>query len=549
MPGHSLNYGNPGRLLLPAACCFLLSCNAGTEPGRVAEAARPLAELTAGERLPGNDQRAWLSSSGGASDTNYCAARLKLPLDPEPAWGWEFTDANFSPYWVSGITHYDGRVYITAYSQQLACLDAQSGKEYYKPFLKPLEKLEEPPTLSGGRRSNNDRIMFSGQFLHPAGKMLLLTGLRGQELLFDISAESPVCIWQAGDQSNRAAFLLAEDAMCIGNADQMEALEYDGTLRWSQLTQGTAEANALSGSGVLCSRNIGRNLWANRLSDGKLLWSLTDAAEITGMNIDDLHDCIYVTYFDERVDALSLQDGNLLWSYDFSWLLDDAHRSDMIQVANEKLGLSEKQGYRQSVMDNISLIVQPQGPVLAISFGTVISLDASGQVRWLRRNLMPISHAIGFENAVLLEHYWYPLELASEDLATRQSALPVGDFPDWEFVVLNEERLREKIAKQLELRSLEPGLQREFQKQMYEQMREEEPLQILYGKYVALDPADGSDLGGVELPQWVSRTLCPAGDKIVVDDSGYQFGYFMDFSPGGNRQVHAYNWLEPGGAS
>jgi outer membrane protein assembly factor BamB len=545
-----LIFGNPSRVLLSAGCCLLLSCNAATEADRTGAASHPLSILTTGERQPGNDARAWLSGSGGASDTNFCAARLKLPLDPDPAWGWEYTDGSFSPFSVSSITHYKGRLYVTAYSQQLACLDALTGAEYYKPYLKPIVQDKDESPLGNRRSGSNDRIMFGGQFLHPAGKLLLLTGLGGQKLLFDISADSPMCIWQAADQGQSAGFLLADDAICAGNEEQMEALEFDGTRRWEQLTQGVPVANALSASGVLCSRNEGRNIWANRLTDGALLWSLTDASDITGMNIDDGHDCIYVTYFDERVDALSLQDGSLLWSYDFSWLLDAQRRSEMLQSANSRLGLNEQNGFSQAVMDEVSMVVQPEGVVLAISFGMLVSLDAAGQPRWIREGLMPISSALGFDNGILLEHYWYPLELASQYLAGLHTGLPLKDQPNWERVALNEERLSEKTVEQLELRSLDDTKQQqEFQQQMSSRMRLEEPLQILYGRYAVYDNADGSELAGVELPQWASRVLCPALDKVVVDDSGYQFGYYMHISPGGNRTVHAYNWLEPGGAS
>ena len=548
--GFPHNVGNMLRLAMPCACCLLLSCQARQETGRSAEAARNIAELSAGPLNHGNNSQAWLSSSGGAGDSNYCAARLRYPLDPEPAWGWEFTAGSFTPQWVAGLTHYDGRIYLTGYSPNLACLDAGSGAEIFNSFLNPPPKAN---TRQGfGVVSVNRNLRLSGQFIHPAGQLMLLMGLDGEPLLYDLSGSEPAFIWQGDRLQQRVGYLMADSGTCIGGQDSMNCRDFDGTLRWSQQTQEAPDGNVLSASGILFTRNGGRDLWANRLTDGALLWSLSDASSITGMCVDDNLGCLYVTYFDERVDALALEDGNLLWSYDFSYLLDGFDRAGRLEAVNTSFGLDERSGYPELVLDNVALVVMPDSLVLASEFGKLLCLNHDGSLRWQREDLPPISLSIGFENAILIEEFWYPLELASFNLIGRLSALTLGDTPDWELIQQNIERIRTQSAEQEQLRILtDIEEMRQRNSQMSAEFRESgEPLQVLYCRLELIKPQDGSSLYSMELPRWIRNGVCPAGDKLVFEDSEYSIAYYMEKAPDSHqRQVQAYNWLEPGGDS
>ena len=542
--------GSTAALALCSCCILLPACNAQQEGEAArAPAARPIPELTAGPLLAGNDARAWLSSSGGAGDTNYCAARLSYPLDTEPAWSWEYSDGGFSPHWLAGVTHYDGRIYITAYSPNLACLDASSGEVIFNSFLIPLQKDAVQEVASG--LGNSRKMWLSGQFMHPAGKLLLLMGLDGEQLLYDVTSDPPACVWQGDKLQGQTAYLLTQDSTCIGGKDAMLCTDFDGSLRWRQLTQDTPDGNVLSGRGILFTRNGGRNIWANRVQDGVLLWSLMDASDITGMWVDDNLGCLYVTYFDERIDALDLEDGSLLWSYDFSYLLDMDSRAAMLANTNAGLGWDERNGYDSVTLENIVAVVMPDCVVLSSEFGKALCLAHSGALRWQREDLPPVTMALGFENAILLQEYWYPLSLASFQLVARLSALPIGAAPDWESVQAGMERIEKYSAQQAEMRAMStPDEARRFNAQISMEFRDEEnPLRILFTRLELLSPVDGSSLASQEMPRWIRNGLCPARDKLVFESTEYSVAYYMNRSPSATRRVQAYNWLEPGGDS
>ncbi|MCB1221049.1 MAG: PQQ-binding-like beta-propeller repeat protein [Planctomycetales bacterium] len=533
--------------------CLLSACGErrqAEDPARRVDSAR-LAELVQGSKLEGNDSRAWLSAYGGQGDSNYCSAELKMPLARESSWDWQYSAGSFSRWWLSGMTHYDGRLYITAYSQQLACLDVDSGEEIFNRYLMGMQvpAATQNATRSRAARSNGDTILFSGQCMHPSGKLLMLMGLNGEKMIFDVSVDEPQCLWQGFRDRRPIGFLLHDESITFGDEDSVNVLGLDGETSWRGATQSTPVDIVRSEDGMLFARNTARNIWAWDAAGGELRWSMADASDVTAMAVDDANGLLYLCFLDERCDALNQQDGSVAWSYDYSYLLDDAQRERMVQDANERIGLEGQSAFDGALLDNISTVVRPDGIVLAFDYGLMLFIGSDGQLRWERRDLQPVASLRGFANGLLVQNYWYQPELAPQDLFMRVSPLPLGDPPVWQSIAANRERLEQLTADTLALRQMASEEQQEKQREMRQAVRDGEPLQVMYTALEVLDPQDGSRIDGMELPHWVRGGFVPAVDKVVFESSGTASCWYMSFWQGGDRGISAFDWLEPGGES
>ncbi|MEZ5339312.1 MAG: PQQ-binding-like beta-propeller repeat protein [bacterium] len=556
--------GNSGKRIRAGgllAMLVLLACCACSGRGETESAQAPLldperlAALAQGPQLEGNDNQAWLSRFGGQGDSNYCSARLRLPLESAPAWNWDYSAGSFSRFFVSDMTHFDGRLYVVGYSQQLACLDVDDGTEVFNRFL---TGLEEPTAAAGtagsapGRRrrgGNGDAVMYGSQCLHPSGKLLLLLGLGGEKQIFDISGGQPECIWQGIRDRRPAGFLLHGDNAVIGTEDSIELMSLDGTSSWSWPLQSSPVDVVRSSAGLIITRNQARNIWAIDETSGEMRWSMADASDTTGMAVDDVHGLLYLCFQDERIDALHCADGSLAWSYDFSYLLDQATREQMVLEANTRIGLTGSSAIEQARMERVHTVVQPEGVSLVMEFGYALGLDANGRLLWERRDLGPVSGVNGFANGLLVQNYWYPQELASQDLFMRASPLPLGEAPQWQSIAANRERLDERLAEHRRMREMNDDEQQEWQRELRRTLRDNPPLQVMYTALQVLDPLSGETLDTQELPGWVRSGFCPARDKIIFEPAGYAICWYMNYWEGGDRRLSAYNWLEPGGDS
>ncbi|MCB1188753.1 hypothetical protein KDL29_16495, partial [bacterium] len=197
------------------------------------------------------------------------------------------------------------------------------------------------------------------------------------------------------------------------------------------------------------------------------------------------------------------------WSYDFSYLLDEQTRERMVQDANTLLGLSGSNAIEEAVMETVHTVVQPEGITLVMEFGFGLGLDGKGNLLWERRDLGPVSSVNGFANGLLVQNYWYPPELSSQDLFVRASPLPLGEAPDWQSIAANRERLDERLAEHRRMRAMTEDEQQEWQRELRRTLRDDPPLQVMYTALQVLDPQDGQTLENMELPGWVRSGFCP----------------------------------------
>ena len=508
--------------------------NIASDSGRHVD--RDISHLTTGETFKGGNSRAWLAANGTAADSNYCSAELKLPLSGEPEWTWEYTAAQFSPLDVRSITHFENRLYITAASPNLACLDARTGRQIFT-----------PPTHIQPRDFNSDgrSYLLNSVFLSSNGKVLLATDFSRNQFLFDVSGRRAVELWNSVRAGRSGAFLIAGDQICLGEDKSIVSRDFNGNLLWEYPALDLQNGNVLGGNGTLFSMNAGRELFANNVSDGSLTWSLLDDNQISSIVADDAVDCLYVTFFNEIIECRDQADGSLRWQYDYSHLLPQERREFLIANANERFNMGDGSPHSYANISNPILIAMPGGPVLLSRFGLAFRLSDLGQLRWINNDLMPIYNGMGFSNAILVEEYYVVPELAEWPFLANMT-LPMDREPDWPRYQESKPRIDERID--LMRQEQVQGGQSNPNGRPNTQPPVSEPIQMYFSSLITLDPETGERGSGFEL-EVRARSICPAGNLVVLEDSGNRFNYYRKPNEQISRRVKAYNWLVPEGDS
>lgn len=446
----------------------------------------------------GGDQIAWLSANGDNADSNNCRTNLKLPFATEPAWIQEYSDATFSSFPPAEIVHYDGVLYIAAWTTQIMGLDSSTGEVLFNKDV----------YLDSGSLERVKRIQTL--FLHPEGWLSARDNLF-RVYCWDTSQQDLEEQWVFSEGIGRGGIVAQGTKFFVGDKGKVLGIDIaGGTITFEYPSLFDNAGMLLSESGMLiCWPFNGNKLVALETASQQTKWVAFLDSPIFSSAINDDLGCVYALTQNEELTCLDLQTGTQLWKYSWSWVIDQDERLEVTSQITQPLG-----EIRCS-----SPIASPKGICLALFSGDVLMLSPTGELLWHYEADSSISTVRGFENAILVKQFW---EDHQEFWRGRMSPYNLTR-PNWPVITTALENFQR----------LESD--------------ENQPSQTLgpFARIVALSLVDGSELDSFEPEEFPFGTLVPAYGNIV-------FGQAVGFRRRGRqlgltKRVVAYNWLEEGG--
>ncbi|MDQ3024239.1 MAG: PQQ-like beta-propeller repeat protein, partial [bacterium] len=477
--------------------CILLGC--AKQPAPTAAKAKQTIPPPSGKLLFGGDARAWVGSLGNMQDQNYCRARLKLPLNPNPAWQYEYTSAEFSGAAPTAILHFDGKLMVSALSPQLMQLDAASGKV-----------LVNRDFYERDSRSNQTES-FSHMYLSPTGRLVAndntnrfyCFALDGLERLWTIRTQ--------GGMENEASPIVSDTERIYTTWGYPATWNVHGV----DIETGAEEwmyphaaefvgGVTLSRSGVMLCFARPNELRALSAADGMPIWTVAAGAHVQLAPIDEARQTVHLLLEDETLECRRLHDGALLWSYDWSNVLPRELRGPLA----EKTGLA-KIGYRNIELRDTGYCIGPDGSYLSALNGHVLHFSPEGKLLWTAKLGTVMGTIVLFDNALLATQF-FAHPITSDP---RESDAFNQVVPEWKQVTPADTT---KHAS-----GVIPDRQ-------------------AWCRISALDLRSGAMLSSMEPTTLANSNICPAGSKVI----------FGGFANGGSRRrtpkyISAYEWLEP----
>lgn len=448
--------------------------------------------------LNGGDQIAWLSANGDNADSNYCQARLKLPFATKPAWVQEYTDAVFSSRPPAEIVHYDGVLYISAWTTQIMGLDTSTGEVLFNKDV----------YFDSGSSERVKRMQ--ALFLHPEGWLSARDNLF-RVYCWDTSQQGLEEQWVFSTGIGRGGIVAKGNRFFVGDKGKVLGIDIASGLTTFEYPSLFDNAGMLlSGTGMLiCWPFNGNKLVALEMATQQTKWVAFLDSPVFSTAINDSLGCLYALTQNEELTCLDLQTGAQLWKYSWAWVVDPAERQQIASQIPRNL-----RELRCS-----SPIASPRGVCIAAFSGDVLMLSPDGELLWHYEADSSIAAVVGFENAILVKQFWedpdewWQMWLAAYNLKQ----------PSWPLITAAIEK-----AEDLE-------------------MDENQPFPTLgrFARIVALNPIDGTELSAFEPEEYPVGTLVPAYNNIV-------FGQTVGSRSRGRqrglpKRVVAYNWLEEGG--
>lgn len=473
-------------LVLVCLCgCSPQSCSGRQSQDVTVSSASGGATLTTSSEsgeLYGGTPRAWITPAGDAPDSNYCAAELKLPLETEPTWVYEY-GYEFSAAPPGEVIHRDGLLVVTANCPQLLGLDARTGGQVFNQDVYQHQDTGQHEDLS--------RI-----FIHPTKALMAGQDDLGRHYAWDISADGLHERWVGPEVRSRSGYVVFGNSVYTAWSESIYCLSLDsGQTRWSYPNLVGAGGIVLGLDGVLVWWSQANNFIALDAVDGSLLWSYLCGVRIEGTGegthviVDDEHHCVYLVLADEWVQCREITTGAMLWEHNWS----DIIRPDRRQA------LTDYRGSLNYPMPTAHGVLTPDGLVLPVNTGCVLALDHAGNRRWVHYSDTSVIHALGFNNAVLVsELYW------GKDVTGLREGLKVfcPQPPDWPSYLNTSEERRERG---------------------------------LYERLVVLDMTSGEQLDAFD-PGSILAALTPAYDKVVFGETGR--------AGDATHRIVAYNWID-----
>lgn len=467
--------------------------------------------------LAGDSPQAWLGGRGDAGDSNYCDAKLKLPLSRQPAWEWKYSAAELSDNNLSHLLHYDGLLLTTAfYSAQLVGLDTRSGKQRFnQPCYAPHEADPNTP-------EHFPMLLFS-----PEGYVIGGDNL-ARWYCWQPGRSGLTRLW-LNDRYDERVWIAAPipGEVITARGDGYFGLEIlRGRELWGQPVLQRNRLN-VDNSNILASP-AGDGIWCSgygdvqgfSTADGSPRWSAAGPAGMALACLDARRGVVYVAYEDERLEARDAREGNLRWTYDWHALVPDEERQKL------QAFIGNGKDYRARVA---SLAASDQGVVLVLSNSRVVSLDSSGRELWLHEADSALAGAVCFHNGILLEQITsIPRRASERDGFARRGELLLPPWPG----------LRGELAQ------AGINLPAYSEDQIRGVMIGGQPGAIVHPvRFSVLDPASGAELDALEPGLDYSIGPVPAYN-MVVGGGGRRILESLSREEQAPRLLQAYDWIE-----
>lgn len=517
------------RLAILAAmlAALALAGNGCADEARADKPARLTAqELSKRPALSGGTPRAWLTTRGDNADSLYCAARLKLPLATEPAWEFGYTPAEFSGHPARTVLHYDGLLVLAGDSPQLIGLDTVTGAQRFNHDV--YEHLD-----------SDAQEYFRNLYVHPQRLLVGVDNLR-RFYAWDIRGAALERLWLTGQAKDAAGMVASGRLLVTGWDDKLFGLDMlDGSKQW-QVPLGAG------GGGVVLAGD-GKAAWWSEAGlamgfdphDGGLMWNLQVVDQVDRIVPDKQRGLAYLAYSSEKLECRGLDSGKLLWSYSWRSLMDAEERARRLAETQEIIGGNNRRFVPAEIVVEVSeMAVTTAGLVLSLDSGTVLAFDHEGHIRWLYEADVPGISLLCFKNAILLgqlyarpQDFPYPL-------------LPFWlDPPDWPHY--------QEVTRRWDGIEWPPGREGRGQEEPGSQAdsrvtneMEATGRQVLFFRFVALDPATGEELSAFEPARVPFSSPVPAYSYIVFSELP---NYRTNLAPGAPSQrltVAAYDWID-----
>jgi outer membrane protein assembly factor BamB len=489
------------------------------QPAAAAGRAQPL--RVAAQRLTGGTGQAWLTADGDLGDSNYCSARLKLPLAPEPAWTYSYSAAEVGPDPTQDLVHYGGLVAGSGGGSVVFVLDARSGQERSKAdaFLRQ----------AGGL---NMRESFMGLMFSPRG---CLTGLdeNGRYYVWDWPLdrlEQP----RVGPPHDglRNGFVALDETVVGSNGDALAAMRLADVTQvaWEEQLGVQPRGVVALADGTVVGWTI-HGLVSCNAPDGAERWRTDEGSRLQRVVLDPEGDRAYVALFTGVLVCRAMDTGRELWRYDWNGLVPPAEQAGLLEGLNALLQQGQfGNGPLESLILQAQLIgMAPQGVVLALQSGDVVLLDpASGKVRWHTRLHALADRGIVFRNGVLIHLRYHSLASNTRGIFT---TLPfLLHVPEWAEI---EDRA---ALEKFNIDALSNG----------SQSTQAPKRRVVYGRFAVLNLDDGKLVQYFVEDKPAGGSIIPVEDKLVVALEQEAL-LTLPESHRAPCKLAAYSWLEQGG--
>ncbi|MCC7478110.1 PQQ-binding-like beta-propeller repeat protein [bacterium] len=480
-------------------------------------------EAHAGASLPlprteqhGASQRAWLGGKGNAGDSGCCSARLKLPLSHEPAWEWSYSAAEFSDANLNSLLHYDGRLFTSAYCPQIAVLNTTDGRQ--------LDNSVRYAPLGGGLETG--REYFTSMYLNPNGLLLGCDNL-GRRYCWQASGSELALRWLRSGKADKNFLGVPVPGLSIATFNEgLEAMKLeDGSRAWGVPV--LLRNRRFRDNSNMVASDSGRLLWCSGYGDmeafdgasGKPLWAAAGVAAMRNLALDPAGEHAYIAYQNELLECRSLEDGRLLWDFDWSAQIPEQERAALqAEMGPEEL-------YRARVA---GLSASADSVVLSLYNGYCFSLSSAGTLQWKLRSDSMLYDALLLENAVLLTQF-------AAIPRSEQRRLAQGDkpllLPPWPGL---RSRLKEA---QIDVPDYQPG---QLNLTYFAGQLGGVALAV---RVAALDPVTGAELDSHEYDIDFRVGPVPAYNMLVAG-GGRRLGETFKASSKEPRILQAFDWLE-----
>jgi outer membrane protein assembly factor BamB len=512
---------------LPLAALLMMGLAACQPQAVEQKQAAVLAQLSADELQArpayyGGDTRAWPTDRGNNCDSGYCAARLKLPLATEPAWEYSYSAAEFSARPATAIVHYDGKLYLSASSSQLAVLDAASGKLLMNRDVYAHE-------------NNDSSEQIQRLYGHPQGLLLAQDNL-GRYYAWDLLNPVLPRLWLGSRRDIGSGFVTDGTLMLASWTDELAAVDVlDGEQRWSYPSACDPGGLVLSHSGIEIWWSSTGRLYALHAADGAPLWNITTADMIDRVIINEHEQLAYVAYGSEYLECRSLADGTVRWQYSWVGLWSAAARERLLAEATRQVGehtASLAWTGVENVIDNLAALPEG-GLIISLADGRLIALDAAGTERWRYSGKAPAYGMLAFENGVILGSVYaspaaYPWKRAVFSLTA----------PDWP-------RLRQVQQQQGQPEpSNNTGAAQPAAPALGARTANGPPRQEMFYRLAVLDIDSGRELDSFEPELLPASSLIPAQGNIVFGEAPRYWAFTGVNQPGQRLRVLAFPWID-----
>jgi outer membrane protein assembly factor BamB len=480
--------------------------------------------LKAPERLVGGDNKAWLTQFGDAGDNNFCDASLRLPLSNEKVWEYRYHGSEIGPEPSGDLVHFNGLLVGSGSRSVLFGLEAQTGRELFKQDSYQ-RSIDERPELE----------RFYGLMFSPAGTLAAL-GEDGRFYSWDWPQRSlRLRSVSESIEQHRSGFVALDGLLIGSNSQRLVALRQDalGQTLWN-------EQLALIPRGVVAHEDFVLVWTAHGLisclnTDGSNRWRSDEGSRILRCTISRDGARVFVVLRQQEELVCRMADsGREIWRYSYQHLRSQDERKALVEQLSaegfEPMG--DGSGSRSIILQTQLLSDTPYGVVLGTQSGDLVLLDkANGIPLWQVRCDGILDSGICFNNGVLL-HLSYSPRL---DPRFSETLLPFQlSAPDWPEIAEQDRVPRfprqgsqsVQVAGSTDATDTGSGFVR-----------------LLYGRFIVLNPADGTISSVHVEASPAGGSIVPAHDLLVVANERQD-----RVVPGRGRnepcQIVAYRWLE-----